>query len=139
LVVEEPLVGIDEDTKQVDLQAGWPKAGERLLVYANRGTDGNLYLGICNGTKVVARSQEDLEYLRSVRDGKAKASISGRVDSGYGSPPIEGAIITAVDAEGHEHQAVTDADGRFVFGNLPQETYILRPHKPGFEARAGGR
>lgn len=56
----------------------------------------------------------------------SEARLTGRVLDEAGGP-IHGAVVTAVDAEGlvHSFDAVTDADGVYGVGGLPEGSWLL--------------
>ena len=67
------------------------------------------------------------------------AEISGVITTGEDTPqPVRRAQVCAIAAGSPPRTAHTDADGRFVFRNLPIGRYTIEASKPGFVRTAYG-
>ena len=83
-IVEEPFRGVTAATIDVGTLSGTSCdiefiKGRRYLIYANRGSENQLFTGMCSGTTEAEGAAEDLSYIRSVTQQGATESISGRV------------------------------------------------------------
>ena len=61
--------------------------------------------------------------------------LAGRIIDAKTNAPI---AYATVDLAPHNAQALTDGEGRFVFGELPKGSYTLRASKPGWIGQAYG-
>lgn len=111
--------------------------GESYLVYAHKDPEtGRMTTSVCTRTAPSADATADLEYLRSVKLGTAKAWVSGYVTSDEqqriqaivtGKPPsspIRGATVELESADG-TRTTTTDAQGRFVFEDVAEDDYRI--------------
>jgi hypothetical protein len=89
----------------------------------------------CSGTRWIRASDRglmaDLEYLRRYNAGNATPLVRGRVveDSTFGifeAPGLKGVQMT-LSATGFSRSATTDADGYYVFDDVPVGMYVLTP------------
>jgi hypothetical protein len=107
--------------------------GKRYLVYA--GFDpktGEYWTSICSRTRPLEKAQDDLAYILGQSDRKARNGISGTIvmtavnfaGRHYSRElgPIAGVTIAAQSGQ-RLFKAVTDADGKYEFRNLPRGQY----------------
>ncbi len=57
---------------------------------------------------------------------------------GKATEPIEGLIVTIVNADGKEHTIKTDVNGNYKFDHLPVGKYTLKYSQEGFESKGSG-
>lgn len=100
----ETLSGTSRDTEF--------KKGERWLVYAFKDpSTGRLAVSPCTRTTRLEHADEDLSYLRGLRQRPPAQSVLGRLSRGR-YEPLAGLKVT-VAGGGLSLEAATDADGQF--------------------------
>jgi Carboxypeptidase regulatory-like domain len=119
------------------------KEGEKYLVYASKGRDGNLVL-FRNHTRtaVVSDAEEDLAYLRGLEGAPEGGRIFGKVfdhrstvSLRISAEPITtnrtmaGIKLTARSGE-RTYEAVTDETGSYEFTKLPEGEYTVKAALP---------
>jgi hypothetical protein len=89
----------------------------------------------CSGTREIRgadrRLTADLEYLRRYKAGSAMPLVRGRIveDASFGifdPPGLEGVRMT-LTGRGFNRSVRTDADGYYVFDDVPVGTYVITP------------
>jgi hypothetical protein len=133
-VIEESFRGVDGREVEVQTLSGTScdipfRKGERWLIYARRDErTGVLGAGPCVGHSLLEHAEEDLKYLRGLRQNKPEQTIQGRLLKGRYTP-LPGAKVT-VEGAGSRLEALTGAEGEFKFV-LPQGgDYVLRAFVP---------
>jgi hypothetical protein len=118
--------------------------GERLLIFAYRGKDGQLWTGMCSGNLQLpgdSSRDEIVEQLRSLI-GKGVGNIFGRVVSvkpawrdrevdEKGPPTPMPNIVLHVTSSGFSSSTRTAQDGSYEFDGLPPGKYTVVPDLPG--------
>jgi hypothetical protein len=114
--------------------------GERLLIFAYKGKDGQLWTGMCSGNRplpVDSNRDEIVDNLQSLI-GTGVANIFGRVvsvkpvwrdrDVEEKSPsrPIPN-LVLHITAAGYTASTKTADDGSYEFGGLPPGKYTVTP------------
>jgi len=123
--VEEVFKGLTSGRKQVDVdpslgttcQVGFTK-GERYIVFAHAGYNGQLSTGGCSGSASVVDSGDVISNLRAWRAGATKTTLHGRIESETLLPrsflpsPVTGVEVVALGGKAR-HVTTTDAMGEF--------------------------
>jgi len=146
--VEESLRGnvgpeVVVETGQGGGDCGTPlRPGDRFLIFAFQGPDGELETGLCSGNKALNGNMQDFQFLENLRAlvKTGKSSISGFVlREGIRSPeqqepsPVPGMIIHAM-SDGFSATTRTGNDGAYQFDELPKGNYTVSPEVPsGFD------
>jgi hypothetical protein len=111
--------------------------GREYLVYA-RYREGALEAFLCSRTGELAERRHDVDILRERRRGTPVPRLAGRiteerqrVDGTLGGEllPLVGVTVTAKGGTG-VRRTVSDADGRFLFMNIPLGDYKLTADLP---------
>ena len=121
-------------------------AGRDYLVYA-RSAGGVLEAGLCSRTAELAGRKHELDVLRERRRGAPVPRLAGRIvegrqrlDGHLGSEalPLAGTAVTAQQGTA-VRRTVTDAEGSFVFLNLPAGVYKVSASLPAGYERVSGQ
>jgi Carboxypeptidase regulatory-like domain len=116
------------------------------VVYA-RYRDGGLEAFLCSRTGELADRRHDVDILRQRRRGTPVPRVAGRITEGRQRVdgtlsadvlPLVGVTVTAQQGTA-VRRTVTDADGRFVFMNLPAGDYKVTAHLPRAYERVVGQ
>ncbi len=97
----------------------------------------------CSGTRGIIASDRglmaDLEYLRRYKAGSATPLVRGRIveDSTFGifEPPGLNGVLVTLSASGFNRSARTDADGYYLFDDVPVGSYVVTPSLKPYVAR----
>ena len=141
--VEKSVRGVNEKTIEIFTSAntgtcGYPfKQGERYFVYSRRGQDGKLREGLCGPTVLLKNAEEDLEYVKEIESGKRGSRLYGSVHriekesyTARGSfVPLAGIEVT-IKGKKNKFKTQTDADGRYVFKEIPADIYRVTAKLP---------
>lgn len=144
--VVESLVGVSSPTVTVrtatDTAAcGYPfQVGKSYLVYAGAVSNGVYSVSFCSRTRPLADANDDLALIRAAVQGHTSSRVFGRVlrqglqvnGSFFDTRPM-GPVpgVTVVARSGaYSVETTTDADGRFVFLDLPLGQYDIEPRLP---------
>lgn len=111
--------------------------GRRYLVYAEEGTDGQLYTSVCTATKPLAEASADLSFIRGLAAAPPLAAIYGNVefsgrdlkDDSFRGDPGAGMRVLVEGGE-TRRETLTDARGDFAFEGLPPGSYSVKPLYP---------
>jgi hypothetical protein len=139
LIVEESLLGEVASDVQVETgngggDCGTPlPVGRRFIIFANKGKDGMLWTGLCNGN--IELKGDDKERLLDQYEALAKkggGSIFGRVSRAkelpHGDVGVDSAlanVLVKATSEAFTATTKTTADGWFEFGWLPAGKYSV--------------
>jgi Carboxypeptidase regulatory-like domain len=122
------------------------RTGRDYVVYA-RYREGVLAAGLCSRTGELADRRHDVDILRERRRGTPVPRVAGRIVEGRqrvdGSLsaellPLVGVSVTAQQGTA-VRRTVTDADGRFVFMNIPAGDYRVTADLPRAYERVWGQ
>jgi len=119
---------------------GYPfKQGEEYVVHARTDKDGRLRDSVCGRTVLLRDAADELAYYAELESGKSGTMIFGQV-SEYIQPTtldvLRGVVLAGIDVTIHrfndkkqKFSTVTDANGAFLFREIPYDTYqiIVKP------------
>jgi len=124
--VHEVFAGLPLSTKEVVIRASedWLHKGESYLIDARRNEQGHLLVFPCKGSeKLDSKEGKELAaYLRQVKQGSAKSSLTVRVHSAYTA--IAGVNVSISGPSGAS-EGVTDADGAMRFYDIKPGKYLV--------------
>lgn len=110
--------------------------GEDYLIYAWRDDEGQLWTGMCSHTAPVENAEEDLNYIRSIKNsGKIGGTIKGRVvdENGSREEPQKPENVDKVFVEskdGEKFEAAIEANGNYEIGGLKEGKYNIFINPP---------
>lgn len=143
--VEESFVG--KKASRIVIHSGtgggdcgfWFRRGETYLVYAYGESQDKLYTNICTRTRLVAKAEEDLAFLRNLPRKGTGARIYGEVAASVNDPdsrhvtlkPLTG-ITVKIEGERRTYDATTDAEGNYELTGLEPGKYKVRAVLPDY-------
>ena len=143
--VESDSVTI-ESAPQDGVNCGYTfRVGERYVVYASAGANGQLTTSMCSGTKLATAAAADLAFLREVTGPPRGVRVFGhvrRVEEDLVSfnrrdfGGVSGARIQ-LNGDTVSREVTTGADGDYDFRDLPAGTYTVNVTPPKGLALAG--
>jgi hypothetical protein len=142
--IEEAFRGVD--TRSIEVYTGFGGgdcgypfgSGYRYFVYAHRDLqDGRISTSSCSGTTSLEGAAQDLEYARAMRRGETNGVIFG-VAIRYLRPDFQTAgrheampqLPVVIEGNGLSFTRLTDKNGRFLRGGLPEGKYRVRMELP---------
>jgi von Hippel-Lindau disease tumor supressor len=148
--VKGPHVEVQSDMTSCGVEFS---EGQAYLVAGSRGPDGTPRVRACSYTNRLEDSRNEVEILRALRSGDKLTRLYGEViefrEPGDDNLPTDPELyqrlpqvrVTAASADTF-HETFTDAEGRFVFDDLPRGQYRVAiqiqapkrvlPYSPGF-------
>lgn len=115
------------------------QVGVQYLIYAYQMQDGTWSTSICSGNRLASQAALFLEQVRAQRRGEKIPSIYGtlrRVEEPYvsvRSPDYErglGSIRIRLREGDRSLQSITDAEGQYMFYDVPRGTYRIEADLP---------
>ena len=110
--------------------------GQRYLVFAVMGEQGEWRTPLCGGTQPLASAATDLEFVRGALRGRLPGSVSGFAFVNMSpyiyaqtGPPLAGARLT-LESPSHRYTATTDKGGDYRFEEVAVGTHTLRVDPP---------
>src|SRR5262249_41846032 len=134
VILEEPFRGVSAGRVDVETLHGTScdmtfAKGERYLIYASLEQDGKkLFAGPCTRTGLLNDANDDLRYIRSLKNGEVREAITGRLVQNR-SHPLSGLKVT-LEGDGKTVATTTDENGSFVFTPAETGDYIVRAFFP---------
>jgi len=136
--VQSPEVFVETGNGGGD--CGYPfESGKSYLVYCYAGTSDTLRTGICSRTKLTAKANEDLDYLRGFPESASKSRLSGTViqetnerdSTGFKKMESMSGVKITVTGGGRHFEAFTDDQGVYMVILLPAGKYRVSAVLPG--------
>lgn len=151
LAVNERFVNLSSDIKEIDIFTApsgpacgfYFERGHSYLVYADRMPNGALRSSHCTRTTAMENAAADLEYLRSLPTRKPVGEITGvafdsQIPRRDGGTKLRWSTLPGVGITIHSEQlqkaTTTDSNGRFVFSELPPDSYKVGAASSGYWA-----
>jgi hypothetical protein len=129
-------VVIDTRGAEISCEAYTFDEGQRYLVFAVKGAQGEWRTPLCGGTQPFASAATDLELVRGALRGRSPGSVSGFAFVSMShmvmlqtGPPLVGARLT-LESSSHRYTATTDKGGNYRFEEVAAGTYTLRVDPP---------
>ena len=133
-VIEESFRGVESPELDVATLSGTScdipfNKGERWLIYAYRDkSSGKLEIYPCTRITLLANADEDLKYIRGLKQNKPEQSILGKLLRNKYIPLTE--VKVAIEGNGHKSETVTGKEGEFSLAIPQSGDYVFRAYVP---------